>query len=166
MNQCRATAKATRKQCKRPAILGGTVCSKHGGGAPQVKAKAAERLADLIDPKRALREAARLAYSDIGELFDKDGRLLPLTAWPDHIRTAVSSVKYRKYNADAGDGKQEDIVELKLWDKSKNLEMLFKHMGLLIERMDINISTKIEDRIKAGRDRLAKVKRGNGHPHA
>jgi hypothetical protein len=32
--------------------------------------------------------------------------------------------------------------------------------------MDINISTKIEDRIKAGRDRLARVKRGNGHPHA
>lgn len=142
------------------------MCLKHGGRAPQVKRKAAERLADLIDPDRALREAARLAYSDIGDLFDKDGRLLPLKQWPDHIRAAVSSVKARKYNADAGDGKQEDIVELKLWDKSKNLEMLFKHMGLLIERMDINISTKIEDRIKAGRDRLAKVKRGDGHPHA
>lgn len=131
-----------------------------------MKAKAAERLADLIDPDRALREAARLAYSDIGELFDNDGKLLPLKQWPDHIRTAVASVKYRKYNAEAGDGKQEDIVELKLWDKSKNLEMLFKHMGLMVERMDVTVHDAVLDRLRAGRERVAKGKRGNGQPKA
>jgi len=46
----------------------------HGGKAPQVKRKAEERLADLIDPGRVLREAARLAYSDVRELFDEHGR--------------------------------------------------------------------------------------------
>src|SRR3972149_1048900 len=162
----RCTARSRTGPCKKAPIRGGMVCDRHGGRAPQVKRKAAERLADLIDPDRALREAARLAYSDIGDLFGPDGKLLPLKEWPNHIRAAVSSVKYRKYNADAGDGKQEDIVELKLWDKSKNLEMLFKHMGLLIERMDINISTKIEDRIKAGRDRLGEGEGGDGPHHA
>ena len=136
--RCKAKAKHSRQQCKRRPIIGGEVCVMHGGGAPQVKRKAAERLADLIDPDRALREAARLAYSDIGDLFDKDGRLLPLPAWPVHIRAAVSSVKYRKFNAEAGDGKQEDIVELKLWDKSKNLEMLFKHMNLFKEQIELS----------------------------
>jgi len=127
-----------------------------------VRAKANERLADLIDPDRAIREAARLAYSDIGELFDKQGKMLPIYAWPDHIRSAVASVKARKYNADAGDGKQEDIVELKLWDKPRNIELMFKHLGLIKERLDITVTGKIEDRIKAGRDRIAKGKIGAG----
>lgn len=46
--RCVATAKGSRQRCKRPPIPGGTVCKKHGGGAPQVQAAAARRLADLI----------------------------------------------------------------------------------------------------------------------
>jgi len=126
------------KPCGRRPIRGGFVCPKHGGNLPRVRAKANERLADLIDPDRALRETARLAYSDIGDLFDKDGRLLPLPEWPAHIRAAVASVKYRKFNAESGDGKQDDIVELKLWDKSKNLEMLFKHMNLFKTQLELS----------------------------
>jgi hypothetical protein len=46
--QCAATAKGSRQRCKRRPIPGGTVCVKHGGGAPQVKAAAERRLADLV----------------------------------------------------------------------------------------------------------------------
>lgn len=124
----------------------------HGGGTPAVRRKAAERLADLIDPDRAIREAARLAYSDIGELFDDENKLLPLKKWPPHIRAAVASVKNRKFNAESGDGKQDDIVELKLWDKPKNIELLFKHLGLLEERMRADIKLEIAHELgsKAG----------------
>jgi hypothetical protein len=45
--QCKAISKGTGKQCKRKAIPGGTVCRYHGGGAQQVKAKAAVR-AELL----------------------------------------------------------------------------------------------------------------------
>lgn len=41
--QCTATSKSTGRRCGKPAIIGGTVCAKHGGSAPQVKAKAAAR---------------------------------------------------------------------------------------------------------------------------
>ena len=44
--------KATRRngdQCGSKPIRGGTVCRMHGGGAPQVKAKAAERLAIMAN---------------------------------------------------------------------------------------------------------------------
>lgn len=116
---------------------------------------AQERLKDLIDPDRALREAARLAYSDIGELFDDQGRLLPIKQWPDHIRAAVSSTKTRKYNADSGDGKQEDIVELKLWDKPRNLELLFKHLNLLTERIEVRVEGDLLARLAEGRKRVA-----------
>jgi hypothetical protein len=48
--RCSAHSSRTGEQCKRYAIAGGTVCPTHGGSAPQVKRKAAERLAALIDP--------------------------------------------------------------------------------------------------------------------
>lgn len=48
--RCTATVRSTGEQCKRAAIKGGTVCTSHGGNAPQVQKKARERLADLVDP--------------------------------------------------------------------------------------------------------------------
>lgn len=122
--------------CKRWAIAGGTVCPSHGGRAPQVKAKAAERLADLIDPHRALREAARLAYSDIRELFDAQGNMLPVKQWPDHLAAAIASVEVVKKNLTTGDNKIDDVIKVRVWDKPKNLEMLFKHLGLLAEKLE------------------------------
>jgi hypothetical protein len=49
MSRCTATTKRTGERCKNSAILGGTVCRYHGGGAPQVKRKAEERLLDARD---------------------------------------------------------------------------------------------------------------------
>lgn len=48
--KCTAKSKTSGRQCAQPAILGGTVCRYHGGAAPQVKAKALERLMALQDP--------------------------------------------------------------------------------------------------------------------
>ena len=155
--RCSARSARTKKPCRAWAILGGRVCGTHGGRAPQVKRKAAERLADLIDPDRALREAARLAYSDIGELLDAHGAIKPVRQWPDHIRAAVSSMKVTKYNRGGNDGEQEDVVELKLWDKPKNIELLFKHLGLLVERVEVSGElTLVEQRLNAARARLAR----------
>lgn len=44
--RCTATAKGTGERCKRAAILGGTVCVKHGGAAPAVRAAAERRKAE------------------------------------------------------------------------------------------------------------------------
>lgn len=56
--QCTATRKTTGARCGNSPILGGTVCRYHGGGAPQVKARARERLLAMVDP--ALTELSRL----------------------------------------------------------------------------------------------------------
>ena len=47
--RCTATSKQKQRQCGNHAIPGGTVCRNHGGSAPQVKRKAAERLAETRD---------------------------------------------------------------------------------------------------------------------
>lgn len=54
--RCQAKAKqmsrvtGAEEQCKKTAVPGATVCPTHGGSAPQVRAKAAQRLLSLVDP--------------------------------------------------------------------------------------------------------------------
>lgn len=67
MAQCAATSRRSGERCKRGATPGATVCYKHGGGAPQVRAAAARRLEET---KATARAAAALAR--IGERVDGD----------------------------------------------------------------------------------------------
>ena len=50
MGRCTAKSKQSGQQCKQRPIPGGTVCHYHGGGAPQVRAKAMDRLMALQHP--------------------------------------------------------------------------------------------------------------------
>lgn len=56
--RCKAKSKQSGKQCAQAPIPGGEVCRFHGGAAPQVIAKARERLAALVDP--AIDQLAKL----------------------------------------------------------------------------------------------------------
>ncbi len=59
---CTAKSSRTGDPCKLHAIDGGTVCHTHGGSAPQVKQRAAERIRELLHP--ALARLAKLIESD------------------------------------------------------------------------------------------------------
>jgi len=152
--RCTAKSIMSQKRCKKWAMRGGTVCRAHGGAAPQVKRKAKERLEDLIDPDRALREAAKLAYSNIQDVLDKDGNVRPIQEWPRELAAAVSSIDITKKNLTAGDGKQEDVIRIRLWDKPSNLTLLFKHLNLLTERLHLSADKEILDRLMSARQRL------------
>ena len=152
--RCTANSSWSKQRCKKAAILGGTVCHTHGGGAPQVKRKAKERLEDLIDPDRALREAAKLAYSNIQDLLDEEGKVRPMKEWPRELAAAVSSIDMTKKNLTAGDGKQEDVIRIRLWDKPTNLTLLFKHLNLLTERLHLSADKEILDRLMSARQRI------------
>lgn len=138
--QCTAKSKQSGVRCKRRPIVGGFVCAMHGGKTPQVQRKAALRVADMladaIDPNRVLREAGRLAYSDIRELFGPDGNFLPIKQWPDDIARAVSSVEVVKKNVTTGDGKVDDVLKVRLWDKAGKLQDLMKHHGQLTDKVE------------------------------
>lgn len=80
--RCSATSRAGTR-CKRGSIPGGRVCHYHGGAAPQVKQKAAERLAALVDPAitslgnliRSKSESIRLAA--VRDVLDRNGHKPP-----------------------------------------------------------------------------------------
>lgn len=71
---CTATSKRSGARCRKPAIPGGTVCRMHGGAAPQVQAKAQDRLLALQVP----------AIARIGELI----------AQKEYPSTAFAAAKY------------------------------------------------------------------------
>lgn len=103
---------------------------------------------------RTIEEIRRLALSDIGVLFDEQGRLKPLKDIPPAIRATIASVKVTKTNRIVGDGVQEDVVEVKLWDKLRALEMAAKHHGLLVEKMLVTGELTLIERVQRARQRL------------
>lgn len=125
-----------KKRCKNAPILGGTVCAKHGGKAPQVIRKAQERLEDLIDPNRLLRELVSVVYSDLRDAFDAQGQLRPIHEWPDGLARAVASVKTTKKNLTVGDKKMDDVVEIKVWDKTTAITLLMRHLKMLTDKVE------------------------------
>jgi hypothetical protein len=59
-NRCTATAKGTGERCRRSAIRGGTVCIKHGGSSPVVRAAANRRLEEREATTAAVRMLKQL----------------------------------------------------------------------------------------------------------
>ena len=86
------------QQCKKAPIRGGTVCTVHGGSAPQVKAKAAQRLAALVDPSLPV-VAQRITqglYAMETKLFQKDGIVTDkrnLVNWSERRASAELAMK-------------------------------------------------------------------------
>lgn len=87
--QCTAKSKQSGVRCKRPAVIGGTVCSIHGGKARQVQAAAQRRR----DQDAAEREAKALniqpreiGYQDalLEELYRSAG-------WVDYLEAKVQA---------------------------------------------------------------------------
>jgi phage terminase small subunit len=123
----------------------------------EAQAKAAERAE--LSAARVLEELRRLAFSDIGPVL-QTCTVTEFLALPAEVRAAVASVKVTKKNLTAGDGKTEDVVEFRLWDKIRANEMLAKYFGLLVEKVEVSgeILT-VEKRLIEARKRAAERER-------
>lgn len=122
--------------CPNRAILGGNVCMAHGGRAPQVRRKANERLEDILDPHRAWRSVAAIAYFDPATVHDAHGQILPITEWPEASRLALASFEVVRRNLVKGDDATDDIIKVRMWEKLKGLEMILKRLGELQEKLE------------------------------
>ncbi len=47
---------------------------------------------------------------------------------------AVARVKVRKENLTAGDGVQEDVIDVQMWNKNQAIDSALKHLGMLSEK--------------------------------
>ncbi len=77
-----------------------------------------------------------LAFQDIREFFDEHGNLKAVHQLSDDAACRVASFEVIKKNAAAGDGVVDIIHKLKTVDVIKPLEMLAKHFGLLVDKVE------------------------------
>jgi len=83
-----------------------------------------------ITAERVLRELARLAFADLSEIvkIGKDGRVkvTPTEQMTEDQRRAIQSVS-----------QTADGIKVKFADKLRALELVGKHIGLFVERIEI-----------------------------
>lgn len=108
-----------------------------------------------LSAARVLEELRRLAFSNVQDLFDGDGNLRPIQSLTPDQAACIASLEVIKKNAEAGDGKVDVIHKLKVWDKTRTLEMLAKHFALLTEVVRHTGDASIVDRLQSARKRLA-----------
>lgn len=100
-----------------------------------------ERLERLrLDADQILDEARKLATSDVTDLFDDEGKMKPMNEWPADLRRCVSSVEVEElfdYERDDDGRMQKTHIgytkKIKLWDKTKALEMLGRNKKLFTD---------------------------------
>lgn len=89
-----------------------------------------------LSATRVLEELRRLSFSDVRALFDATGNLKPLKDLTAEEAAAIASLEVVKKNLTAGDGQMDTVIKVKVWDKTRSLEMLAKHFALLTERIE------------------------------
>lgn len=106
--------------------------------ADAVKAGKATQLthADLT-ATRVLEEYRRLAFVDARGFWNEMGCLKPFSELTAEQGAALSGFEAIIKNAKAGDNLTDEVHKIKLWDKTKALESLAKHFGLLKETVEI-----------------------------
>lgn len=97
--RCTGTSKRSQKRCKRAAILGGTVCSIHGGKSPRAVAAAAERVLD----GQVRAELARLETDPVEDPLRELQRLAgQVLAWKDALGHRVNELTSIRYTSETG----------------------------------------------------------------
>lgn len=100
MVKCTATAKSTGQPCQQPPVPGSKVCRFHGGGAPQVRAKAAETLA-TEQARAAIRKLNIVPVGNpLTELATVAGEI---TALKDHLRGEFERLEQLRYEGVAAE---------------------------------------------------------------
>jgi hypothetical protein len=86
----------------------------------------------VVSSQRVLEELRRLALADFRSFYREDGTLKPIAEWTAEMGAAVQEVTVQLGPAGTR------VLKARFWDKTKALEMLAKHLALLVERTEVS----------------------------
>ena len=92
-----------------------------------------------ITADRVIRELAKIAFVDPDRVINPDDGTVKADA-TDEDKAAIQGVKVKRSSSMNGDSFENEV---KLYDKTKALELLGKHLGLFSDKFDLNISQPI-----------------------
>lgn len=144
MNQARAYREAYGADIKRPDVLGSKLF-----GQPLVRKEIDKRMSKIIEhyadtPNKTVAELSRIAYSNMQDLHDDDGKLLEKKDIPRHVFGAVRKIEYD----DKG-----NVSKIELYDKLGAISKLGTYEGIFTERVEVVSGEEMAKRIKEARER-------------
>ena len=106
-------------------------------------AELAEKIAErtVVSVERLVKEAARLAYSNVTDIVSFKGKTLTLkdsAELTDDITAAISEVS-----------KTKDGIKIKLHSKQAALELLARHKGMFRGNLNLNVTLSLSDLVLA-----------------
>jgi len=110
-----------------------------------------------ITSDRIMQEYERLALIDPLDLFRPDGSMKRLEDIPEDARRAIVGMDLRELTSiESADGPiSVTLKKIKLADKKGALDSLAKIMGMMKERVEVEIGDSLAEAIRKGRERLA-----------
>jgi phage terminase small subunit len=111
-----------------------------------------------VTARRILDECMRIAFVDVTEAFDEEGRLKPLSELPLDIRKAISGIDIETRSI--GETMEETTVKkLRFWSKDKHLELLGKYLKIWTEVHE-HRGKDVATLLREGRARERKLRNG------
>lgn len=99
-----------------------------------------------VSADNILAELSSVAFSDVADVYAKDGAIAHPRKMPARARRAIESIT-------TTEGPNGSLKKVKLSNKLKALEILAKQQGMLIERTEISLDDSLADRLRRGLDR-------------
>ena len=92
-----------------------------------------------VTADRVIRELAKIAFVDPDRVINADDGTIKADA-TDEDKAAIQGVKVKRSSSVNGDSFENEV---KLYDKTKALELLGKHLGLFTDKTDLNLTAPI-----------------------
>lgn len=131
-----------------------------------------------VTKDRIVLELARIAFLDIREAFDKEGRLIDVHNLSERVSRSIGGIeisRQKTVDSEGNDIIEDSIHKLKIIDKSRALEMLGKHLMMFTDKVDHNHNGKIDhEHTHTHKQELdynlisskrAEINKGNGTKH-
>jgi phage terminase small subunit len=148
----RAGYAAKHADVEGPRLLGNV------GIAAAIQAGQAAKLAQInVSAEGVVQELAGVAFSNLQRLFRPTGELIPIHELPPSVAASIASMELVLKNAEAGDGKIDRVLKVRMWDKVRGLELLARRFGLLLDRVELSGDVTLTAKIAAARERGARL---------
>ena len=132
-------------------------------GKTQVSTEIEQRRADRsqktnIDAAWVLSRLAVEAEADLADIYNEDGSVKPIHDWPKIWRQGlIAGIKHQEFKDSEGNRTGDYIIDVKVSDRVRRLELIGKHIG--VKAFEEQVSIKGLDTLA---DRLARAAQRNG----